>query len=347
MNIVLIVPTGIGALIGGHAGDANPVSKLMASCSDILITHPNVVNASDINEMTENTWYVEGSMLDKFLEGKINLTYPKPNKILVVVNKPVRTEIINAVSASRVTIGVEADIVELNTPLRMFGGIENGTATGRIEGIGQLNSQLCGLVKNYDAIAVNTEITVSRDIKLNYFENGGINPWGYVEAKLSKELTEIFNKPVAHSPAEDIAVDDIELYCIQENKIVDPRIAPEVISICYLHSVMKGLHKAPRISNNPRCLNNDDIDFLVSPFGCWGRPHEACKAKRIPIIFVKENKVQNMTHLTETSKDSNCIFVENYLEAAGVIMCNKAGVSVESVRRPFEKTFIWKEQFNG
>ena len=71
MNIVHIIPTGVGAEIGGHAGDGNPSAKLLASICDNLITHPNVVNASDINEMTENTLYVEGSMLVRFLEGEI------------------------------------------------------------------------------------------------------------------------------------------------------------------------------------------------------------------------------------------------------------------------------------
>ena len=49
MNIVLIVPTGIGCEIGGHAGDANPVARLFGPCCDNLILHPNVVNASDVN----------------------------------------------------------------------------------------------------------------------------------------------------------------------------------------------------------------------------------------------------------------------------------------------------------
>ena len=44
MNIVLIIPTGLGAEIGGHAGDGNAVAKLMASTCEHLITHPNVVN---------------------------------------------------------------------------------------------------------------------------------------------------------------------------------------------------------------------------------------------------------------------------------------------------------------
>lgn len=77
MNTVFIIPTGINASIGGNAGDANPAFKLIASVSNIAITHPNVVNASNINEMPNNTWYVEGSMLDKFLEGKIRLKKTK------------------------------------------------------------------------------------------------------------------------------------------------------------------------------------------------------------------------------------------------------------------------------
>ena len=41
-NVVLLVPTGIGAEIGGHAGDAGPVAKMLAEISDTLILHPNI-----------------------------------------------------------------------------------------------------------------------------------------------------------------------------------------------------------------------------------------------------------------------------------------------------------------
>ena len=47
-NVVLLVPTGVGAEIGGHSGDATPAARLIASVCDKLIVHPNVVNASDI-----------------------------------------------------------------------------------------------------------------------------------------------------------------------------------------------------------------------------------------------------------------------------------------------------------
>src|SRR5258708_4343004 len=50
-NVILLVPTGMNATLGGHAGDAGPVARLLASVADTLITHPNVVNGSDINEL--------------------------------------------------------------------------------------------------------------------------------------------------------------------------------------------------------------------------------------------------------------------------------------------------------
>ncbi len=73
INVVMIIPTGIGCEIGGHAGDATPAARLLGSVCDKLILHPNIVNASDINEMPENALYVEGSILDRFLEGRIEL----------------------------------------------------------------------------------------------------------------------------------------------------------------------------------------------------------------------------------------------------------------------------------
>ncbi|PKI44268.1 hypothetical protein CRG98_035342 [Punica granatum] len=39
---VMIVPTGVGASIGGYAGDALPVARALSSVVDCLISHPNV-----------------------------------------------------------------------------------------------------------------------------------------------------------------------------------------------------------------------------------------------------------------------------------------------------------------
>jgi hypothetical protein len=85
-NAVFIVPTGIGAEIGGHAGDATPVVRMLAGLCDNLITHPNSVNASDLNEMTENTIYVEGSVLTRFLMGTVGLGKVRSNRVLVIID---------------------------------------------------------------------------------------------------------------------------------------------------------------------------------------------------------------------------------------------------------------------
>jgi hypothetical protein len=320
MNTVLIIPTGVGAELGGHAGDGNPVAKLIGAVSDILVTHPNVVNASDINEMPENTWYVEGSMLDRFLDGDFCLKQPLMNKILLAVNKPIRPETVNAVNSARMTIGADISIVELETPLRMEGFITEQGADGRVYGWQELITEVCN--HEFDALAIATPIKCEKETALNYLRNGGINPWGRVEAIASKLISEELHKPVAHAPIEN---EDPDLKDF--NEVVDPRIAAEAISQCYVHSVFKGLHRAPRLSLSG--LGVEDIHCLITPVNCVGAPHTACVAMGIPVIAVKENK----TCLNDPMPDS-FILVENYLEAAGVLLAMKAGVTPESVRRP-------------
>lgn len=339
MIAVLIVPTGIEAQIGGHAGDANPVAKLIGACCDKLITHPNVVNASDINEMPENTLYVEGSMLDRFLEGRISLKEVRQNRIFVAVNKPVRDDTINAVSAARATIGIDAKIIELESPLKMVAKIEGGKATGEVYGVSALLKQLSGY--SFDALAIHSPIEVDRGTALNYFRNGGVNPWGGVEAIASKLIAEGLNKPVAHAPVENVTPDDEELYYIF-NEVVDPRMSAEAISNCYLHCVLKGLNKAPRISEGFFSINVSDVDVMVSPFVCYGRPHRACYKKGIPVIYVKENKtiINSKDKKAKALLKDHAILVDDYWQAAGIIMAMKAGICPSSVRRPLNKTIV-------
>ncbi len=319
MNTVFIVPTGLGCSIGGHAGDATPAFKLIASVSDIAITHPNVVNASDINEMPENTWYVEGSILDRLLENKLKLNKPYGNRVLAVVNKPIQPETANAINAARHTIGCDIEIVELYTELKMIATMSDKGASGEVYGWKELVEQ----VSNYtfDALAIATSVDVETAVALYYFKNGGINPWGGVEAVASKLIANAINKPVAHAPVDTNIPQELKIF----NEVVEPRIAAEVISQCYLHCVLKGLHKAPRI-NLTDGLSANDIDCMVTPLNCYGRPHEACIAAGIPIIAVKEN------HTCLEVSPPECIVVDNYLEAVGYIQLLKTGLNIGSIR---------------
>jgi hypothetical protein len=59
-NAVVLVPTGIGCDLGGHSGDGGSMVRLLASVCDTMITHPNVVNAADINEPHGNYRITKG-----------------------------------------------------------------------------------------------------------------------------------------------------------------------------------------------------------------------------------------------------------------------------------------------
>lgn len=328
MNVVFIVPTGIGAEIGGHSGDATPSAKLIASLCDKLFIHPNIVNAADINEMTENMLYVEGSILDRFLEGQIGLEEVYSNKMLLIVNSPVKPEIVNAVSGARATIGADIEILELKTPIKMIASVIDGKASGEIYGSDEAIQQLSQY--NFDVLVVNTPIETNDDDVEDYLtRDGGTNIWGGVEAKLSKLMSEKLNKPVIHSPVENSEV--FKTF----NDIVDARKAAEIVSICYLHCCLKGGHIAPKISLKDNAYWNTDIDFLISPINVIGRPHLACLKLGIPIIAVKENKT-----VLKDNMPNSVIIAENYLEVAGIISAKKAGVTISSTRRPLERTKI-------
>lgn len=329
MNIVLIVPTGIGCEIGGHAGDANPVARLMGACCDNLILHPNVVNASDVNEMPENSWYVEGSCLNRFLRGELYLAMPaRPNKILIAVNKA-DWQSINAVSAARATIGSDVEIVELEKPLGLIAQMKDGLASGEVVNWEPLVAQ----VKQYefDALGIATPITIDEATLRKYFEVGGVNPVGGVEAVASKLISSALDKPVAHGPV-DYAIPGF-------TEIVDPRKAVEIVTMNFIHCLLKGLNKAPKLTSTKRngALGAEDVDVMISPMGCLGEPHEACLARGIPIVVVRENKsVLNQYQ----DGDERFIFVDNYLEAAGLMMAMKAGVHPSTVRRPLAATTV-------
>jgi len=63
---LLLIPTGIGARIGGFAGDALPVARTLAAAAERVITHPNVLNGASLFWPMGNVLYVEGYGLDQF-----------------------------------------------------------------------------------------------------------------------------------------------------------------------------------------------------------------------------------------------------------------------------------------
>lgn len=247
-NVVFLVPTGINATIGGHAGDAGPVARLLASVSDTLVVHPNVVNASDINEMPENALYVEGSVICRLLMGTIGLRHVRGNRVLVVIDRhdevAYSNAAINAVNAARACYGFGCRrIVVLEPPVKLVSEYTStGRATGRVDNLGDFLDAIRPYLSEADAIAISSVIQVPPEFHQDYFDSDGamVNPWGGVEAIFTHALSLLLGQPSAHSPM----IESEEIEAIDPG-IVDPHMAAEAVSLTFLQSILKGLMKSP------------------------------------------------------------------------------------------------------
>lgn len=351
-NAVMLVPTGIDCAIGGHAGDATPAARLLASVCDNLIIHPNVVNASDINEQTDNCLYVEGSLICRLLMGTVALRKVRANRILVVTEAReddswVVDQVVNSTSAARATLGADCrKVVVLKQPLSMtMSSSQSGRAIGEISGLEALLAMLQKERENYDAVALSTQITPSSDVCdmfQKYFSGDGPNPWGGVEAALTHMVSAAFDVPSAHAPTlENMA---LRTYAFGR---VDPRKSAEAISTSYMFCLLKGLHNAPALITDPdgvydpSLISAEDVSCLIVPDGCIGLPTLAALAQDIPVIAVGENTNLTKNDLTRLPFSPGQLWMtNNYLEAAGLIAAFRAGIQPESIRRPLKPTSV-------
>ena len=349
-NAVLIVPTGIGAEIGGHAGDAAPVARLLATLCDNLITHPNVVNASDINEIPDNGLYVEGSVLCRLLLGTVGLQKVRSNRVLVVIDahrdEAFVNAAVNSVSGARSSYGLRcASVVKLDPRVKLT---TSYTSSGRAAGYGEGLDQLCEVLDEhrgqYDAVAISSVVYVPQHFHMDYFSSKGemVNPWGGVEAMLTHAVSSLYDVPSAHSPM----LESREVATLDPG-VVDPRMAAEIVSVAFLQSVLKGLHRSPRIVTDGEAMRLShvitaaDISCLVIPDGCLGLPTLAALEQGIPVIAVRENRNLMRNNLTALPwAPGQLHIVENYWEALGVMGAIKAGIAPESARRPLAYTLV-------
>jgi len=253
-------------------------------------------------------------------------------------------EIINAVSSARVSLGIDCDIYEMDNIINSESLYsKSGRAIGKIEKLEYLYEIIDKLYEKYDAIGLTTFINVPEYYHKNYFSNDDmINPWGGIEAMLTHSIAEKYNIPCAHSPImSSRKIMELEV------GIVDPRKAPESASLTYLHCILKGLHKSPKITSPDKGINIENISCLIIPYGCIGLPTLAALENGIPVIAVKENKNRMENKLEEFPFKHNKLFiVENYLEAVGVINAIKSGIKLDTVKRPIEYTKIINKKGN-
>ena len=344
-NVVMLVPTGIGAEVGGHAGDASPAASLVASCCDSMITHPNVLNASDLIHIPENALYVEGSIIAKVMMGTSRLIPVRSNRLLVIVqaheDRLFTDAAVNAVNAARAYFGLHATEVVMVDPIfKMKGDYgPSGSAAGSVQGIEHIWKILDARLGGFDAVALSSVIEIPSDLHSSYYLHKGdlINPWGGVEAMLTHAISLKYGVPAAHCPmfeSREIAEMDVG--------VVDSRMAAEVISLTFFQSVLRGLQHSPCIVGQEtgvqKGLGAENISCLIVPDGCLGLPTLAALQQGISVIAVRENSNVMRNDLSKLPWRQGQFFqVENYWEAAGVTNCLRTGLDPFSVRRPLTK----------
>ena len=312
-----------------------------------------MVNESEINEITENGLYVEGSVLSRLLMGSIGLQPTRSNRILLLIDshedKTFIEAAINTLNAARATYGLRSSqVIVIDPPVNLTSKYSaSGRAVGEVE---QLDSIIEALEKykgEFDALALSSVIKVPYSFHSDYFEQGGdmVNPWGGIEAIFTHAISLLYNIPSAHATmyeSKDVAN--------MEPGIVDPRMAAETISVTFLQSVLKGLKRSPRIITDTEAMNKSgvmtasDISCLVIPDDCIGLPTLAALEQGIKVIAVRENKniMKNDLSVLPWATDQ-FYMAENYWEVSGILNAIKGGIDPKTVRRPLESVKIHAE----
>lgn len=314
-----VVPTGVGASIGGYAGDVSVWARKFAEFSR-LIVNPNVVNAGCFSGISENMLYVEGYSLDEFFKGNFGLIPSKNNKIGVVLDKGISQDVlnihINTINAVKTVYGLDiiSEVTEKAVQVDFFVD-ESGISTGKVNNIEQLLKTAKSLLaKGAEAIAV---VCKFKDVEENEnYENGvGVDPIGGTEAIISHFLSKELMIPVAHSPAfEDFSI---------ATKVVNPKASAEYITPTFLPCILIGLAQAPKLAKSKvqsaKSFFIDGLDYLVMPHNALGSTpvFEAIK-RGIKVYAVKEN--QSVLNITKQAlKLEGIIEVDTYQECLELI----------------------------
>ena len=315
-----IVPTGVGASIGGYAGDASVYARKFANKHKIIV-NPNVVNAGCFSGITENMLYVEGYSLDSFFKGQINLLPSENNKIGIVYDKAIPQDVlnihINTQNAVSTVYGVEIcayDITKQDVGVEFY-LTDDGISVGSVKNIAAVEDAVQKLIdKGCEAIAIVCLFDEPESENEDYCNGLGVDPVGGVEAIISHDISAKFKIPCAHSPA----FVDYQIY----PQLVNPKSASEYITPTFLPCILLGLSQAPKITrNSENGINISNLDYLVMPYNSLGAvPVYECLKRGIKIYAVKENSTALDVTKSKLFSDSDIVEVETYEKVLDLIL---------------------------
>lgn len=309
-----IIPTGIGASIGGFAGDASKWARKLAQKSR-LIVNPNVVNAACFSGITENMLYVEGCTLDEFFKGNIGLKTSHNNKIGVVFDKAIPQDVlnfhINTINAVKTVYDIDVygyEITEYETGVNFYVD-KSGISTGSINNPETIKKAAIKLInKGCNAIAI--VCLFPEDDDNDYSKGIGVDPVGGVEAIISHYISKELKVPCAHSPA---FVD-----CSISSELVDSRCSAEYITPTFLPCILIGLANAPIITEVDREFDVNYPDYLVVPYDAMGGiPVLEMNKRGKQIYAIKENRTA--LNVTPVQLNIKCDIINSYDELTEIL----------------------------
>jgi hypothetical protein len=288
---VMIVPTGIGASIGGFAGDALPAARLLSSVADRLITHPNVMNGAmlywpNTEREQDRLLYVEGNSLNEFAKGNVLLQClhgRRGQKIGVILDHGMEEELyhrhLQVCNAMKATLGINVHcIVRTSEPVGVKTMIspQSGASWGTIENVEPL-VEAARVLKNQGCTAIavivrfpEEEANSQAAAQFEAYRKGeGVDALAGVESLISHIISQEVGLPCAHAPA--FSAMDVE-------KDVSPKACAEELGYTFLPCVLANLHRTPNlipihdieerelmIKRSHECIHASDVDAIVVP----------------------------------------------------------------------------------
>lgn len=333
-TVVLIVPTGIGASIGGYAGDALPVARAIAQICDRLITHPNVLNGAQLYWNLPNALYVEGYGLDKFAAGCWGLQPVHQNRVGLILDQGIEPDLrlrhLQAADATRATLGLTlTDYVITDAPLNVeLRTAPSGASWGTIGNPDSLLRSAEVLIQRAKAEAIAVVARFPDDLGSEaleaYRQGQGVDPLAGAEAVISHLIVRTFQVPCAHAPA---------LMPLPLEPNLSPRSAAEELGYTFLPCVLVGLSRAPQLQVNRRQPGEiwaEDVDAVVIPASaCGGSALLSLSQLRTQIIAVEDN--QTSMQVPPEPLAIKAVRVHSYLEALGILVAHRAGISADAL----------------
>jgi hypothetical protein len=331
-TVGVIVPTGVGAAIGGYAGDALPVVRAIAQVADRVITHPNVMNGAALYWNLPNVLYVEGFGIDQFAAGTWGLQPVRRNRIGLLLDRGIEADLrwrhLQVADAARATLGLDlTDYVVTDEDLQVELRSADSEATwGTISNPDSLLRAAAKLIDaGAEAIAVVVrfpETTEAAQLQA-YRQGQGVDPLAGAEAVISHLIVRQFRIPCAHAPA---------LSPLPLDPSISPRSAAEELGYTFLPCVLAGLSRAPQFTQQPhQGIWATELDALVIPASCCGGSAVLSLSQtRTQIITVEENTTRMQVYPRDLGIQT--VAVRSYLEAIGALVAHRAGIAAASLQ---------------